>query len=165
MGSSQNTLAGIVNDKRNKSRNKKIQKLSLKDAHLSSEVDLDYDDIASSAWVISARETLEGPGENELVTVFQGYKYPTDITDIEGFILKLYRDPSSAIIDDSQLDEVRENIRSEDQADRDADHLDVDDGDNVAAVIKSYIKPGTLELVETRGRVHVLRAEFQENDN
>ena len=132
---------------------------------MSNEVDLDYDDIASSAWVISARETLEGPGENELVTVFQGYKYPTDITNLEGFVLKLYREPSSAIIDDSMLDEVRENILSEEKADRDADHLDVDDGDNVAAVIKSYIKPGTLELVETRGRVHVLRAEFQENDN
>ena len=165
MSSSQNTLANIVNDKRNKSRNKKIQKLNLKDTHLSDTVDLDYDDIASSAWVISARETLEGPGENELVTVFQGYKYPTDITNLEGFVLKLYREPSSAIIDDSMLDEVRENILSEEKADRDADHLDVDDGDNVAAVIKSYIKPGTLELVETRGRVHVLRAEFQENDN
>ena len=165
MSSSQNTLAGIVNDKRNKSRNKKLQNLNLKDVHLSNEVELDYDDIASSAWVISVREALEGPGENELVTIFQGYKYPTDVTNIEGFILTLYRDPSSAIIDESRLDEVRENIRSEEKADRDADHIDVDDGDNVAAVIKSYIKPGTLEIIETRGRVHVLRAEFQENDN
>lgn len=165
MSASQNTLAGIVNDKRNKSRNKKLQKLNLKDVHLSNEVDLDYEDIASSAWVISAKETLEGPGENELVTVFQGYKYPTDITNLEGFILKLYRDPSSAIIDDSQLDEVRANIISEEKADRDADHLDVDDGDNVATVVKSYIEPGTLELIETRGHVHMLRARFREDAN
>ena len=162
MSSSQNTLAGIVNDKRNASRNKKQQKLNLKDVHLASEIDLDYDDIRSSAWIVSVKESLEGPGENELVTIFQAYKYPTNIASPEGFILKLKRDPSTAIIDDSALDEVRANIISESEADRNAEHIDVDDGNNVASVIESYIVPGTLELVESRGNVHMLRARFCE---
>lgn len=162
MSSSQNTLAGIVNDKRNASRNKKQQKLNLKDVHLASEIDLDYDDIRSSAWIVSVKESLEGPGENELVTIFQAYKYPTNIASPDGFILKLKRDPSTAIIDDSALDEVRANIISESEADRNAEHIDVDDGDNVATVIESYIVPGTLELVESRGNVHMLRARFRE---
>lgn len=162
MSSSQNTLAGIVNDKRSTSRAKKHQKLSLKDAHLASEIELDYDDIRASAWIVSVKESLEGPGENELVTIFQAYKYPTNISSPEGFILKLYREPSTAIIDDSMLDEVRANIVSENEADRNAEHIDVDDGNNVATVIESYIVPGTLELVESRGNVHMLRARFRE---
>lgn len=108
------------------------------------------------------KESLEGPGENELVTIFQAYKYPTNISSPEGFILKLYRDPSTAIIDDSMLDEVRANIVSENEADRNAERIDVDDGNNVATVIESYIVPGTLELVESRGNVHMLRARFRE---